>query len=246
MGIYDQEAPYDFVKEYEPQSGSTVFRIRILREPDPEWEVTVGEIAYQIRSALDHLVTQLVVLNGGDAERHKGSFPIFSNSDQYWKKRIKVGNAKMCRRDILLKGMRKEHRTMVDALQPYKRGQFARYDPLTVLNDLCNGDKHRDAHPTLLVVRDSRFMVENNPFTIVQPHKRMEGPLTIRKPLHDGAEIIRFRPNNWETAPREMNVKGMVTIGVCFGTRQVFVWDLQRILDYVEADVIARFSPLFV
>jgi hypothetical protein len=113
------------------------------------------------------------------------------------------------------------------------------------LNDLCNGDKHRKAHPALLVLRESRFIVVGDP-RFVEPHKRIEGPLTIRKPLHDGTEAIRFRPNDWATSPRKMDVEGMMTIWVCFGSRQVFYWDLQRLLEYVETEVIARFAPLFV
>jgi hypothetical protein len=36
---------------------------------------------------------------------------------------------------------------------------------------------------------------------------------------------------------------GVMRVGVCFGTAQVFIFDLRRILAYVETQVVGRFAP---
>ena len=50
-----------------------------------EWSIRVGDIAYKLRSALDHLVTHLVLSNGNPisflTRRHQ--FPIFQSSQEY-------------------------------------------------------------------------------------------------------------------------------------------------------------------
>ena len=249
LSTYDESAPWAGEWEIDPKDRSQVLRLRVFREPDPEMEITVGEIVYQLRTSLDHLVTQLVALNGGDPENHSGGFPICRDQRDYWEKTIKSRGHKVSRRNLLLEGVAPKHRTMIDSLQPYNQGKrMARYDPLAVLNDLCNGDKHRDVHPAILVRRDSVLTVGSAQAGALLMHeKRIEGPTVRRKPLHDGAEMFRFSftPANG-SAPDPMDLEGAFTLGVCFGSRQVFVFDLRRIFDYVETKVIARFSPEFI
>jgi hypothetical protein len=244
LRAFDQSNAYVIITELDPANGDRIYRIRIFREPDPEWEITVGEIAYQMRSSLDHLVTQLVVLNGGDAEKHRGSFPIFVNAEDYWKK-LKRGGT---RRDQLLEGVAGEHRAVIDSLQPYQRGpRQASLDPLAVLNELCNGDKHRDSHPALLAMRSASLEFGPNETGAVLFTERSPNPTERRrKPLKDGAEVYRITPITMPDGTVRPPVEvsgGVMRVGVCFGTAQVFIFDLRRILAYVETQVVGRFAP---
>lgn len=251
LRAYDESGFYSVTDEIDPEDGSRVYRFHLIHEPDPEWEITIGEIAYQVRSALDQLVTQMVILQGGDADSHKGGFPIFTNGDDYWDLNVRAGGGKKVnRRYVLTKGISTKHRTFIDSLQPYQRGRrMAKHDPLAVLNDLCNGDKHRISHPAVLVRRESALEFNPNSVGAVRWHERSSNAPEARLyPLQDGAEMLRFsritHPDGTSELP--VNVQaGMFRIGVCFGKRQVFVFDLQRIIDYVEQDVIVRVAPDF-
>ena len=50
-----------------------------------DYSIRVGEIAYNLRSALDHLVWQLVIDNGCSPSR-RNEFPIYDNNSEYEEK----------------------------------------------------------------------------------------------------------------------------------------------------------------
>jgi hypothetical protein len=246
VAVFDKDKTSDSSVEIDPQDGSHVFRFHVLKQPDPEWEITVGEVAYQMRSSLDQIVTQLVILNGGDPDNHKGSFPIYDCSEDYWKK-VKWHGRRVTRRDIYLDGVAAEHRTLIDALQPYDRGpRLAKHDPLFVLNEICNGDKHRYGYPALLVLR-SIAILKVSPLAsqrVVVEHFGSQGDLDLArgKPVDDGSEIIRIRLD--EPLPADVDIVPVARVGVAFGERRFFAFDLDRILDYLETKVVPKFAPL--
>ena len=95
-----------------------------------DYSIRVGEIAYNLRSALDHLAWQLVVDNGGTPSFQTG-FPIVLEEDQY------RGAAKQ-----KLKGMNLHHIEMIQRFQPFQdHGEVGSH--LLMLNSICNIDKHR-------------------------------------------------------------------------------------------------------
>lgn len=93
------------------------------------WSVRAGEFAYNLRSALDHLVWQLVIANNGCPERHN-EFPIHSKKDT---QRIKKS----------LKGVAQTAMEYIISVQPYQPGSADVGNGLALLNDMCNIDKHR-------------------------------------------------------------------------------------------------------
>ena len=105
-----------------------------------EWSVILGEILHNLRSALDHLVWQLVLANGQTPGRHN-KFPIFADHDKWLQEKVKF-----------LKGVSIRHEAMVGHLQPYTGGISLPFDVsmLKVLDELNNIEKHR--HLILAVI----------------------------------------------------------------------------------------------
>ena len=218
----------------------------------------MGEVAYQIRSGLDQLVTQLVVLNGGDPDKHRGSFPIFDNAQDYRQKTIRPrgGGPKLNKRDIALAGVSDPAKRIIDALQPYHRGRrwMVFLDPLYVLNAACVGDKHRYGHPAQFVLRSSALAHFDDAAKAITIYGRNwhapEDLLEDRgKPIDDSTEFFRLGGSG-DTAGLPghvpVNVRhGFFRIGVAFGPMRLFVFDLEAILRYVEERVVARFQPFF-
>lgn len=128
------------VAELNPNTGRYALRALVNVLPPSGLGVCIGEIAHNLRSALDGLVYQLAVLNQAtDKQLSKTQFPIFS-----------VGATKNPRRRCfeknglqLIKSLRDEHQQAVELRQPYKRGNGGLSSPLWHLHEINNADKHR-------------------------------------------------------------------------------------------------------
>ena len=92
-----------------------------------------GEILYNLRSALDHLVWRLVLVNGEEPGRHN-AFPIV-NDESKWDE-VKTRK---------LKGLSRDVAARIERLQPYTGGIGLQFNVFAfrTLHTLCNIDKHR-------------------------------------------------------------------------------------------------------
>lgn len=98
-------------------------------EPPPMFGVWVGEIAYNLRAALDYLVYRLAMLDSGKTVDGT-QFPIEDTVEGFQK-----------RRSRFLRGVNEAHVAAIEELQPYKGADWTR-----LLRDLSNIDKHRTLH----------------------------------------------------------------------------------------------------
>jgi hypothetical protein len=128
----------------------------------PLISVLIGEVVYQLRSALDHLVWQLVIANE-QTPSDKNEFPIF------WKVPTSADNKAAFNRKI--KGISSDALALVEALQPYHR-PAPKEDPLWVIHELNNIDKHRLLiQPAKRVSLTTRGIVE-----LIAQHNRADRP----------------------------------------------------------------------
>ena len=95
-----------------------------------EWAVIIGEIAYNLRSALDHLIWQLVIGNG--------KTPTTSNQFPIQLEKAKYDDA--VRRQ--LRGVDTYSRRVIEDVQPYQ-DRSGTGSLLWILHSICNIDKHR-------------------------------------------------------------------------------------------------------
>jgi hypothetical protein len=129
--------------------------LEFINPPDlpPEWALLIGDFVANARAALDHLAWQLALDNTWKASRVKKKgkpwppgdteFPIFATDPEPSKdKRLK-------RR---LSYFRPKPRAIIASLQPYKRGNLAKANPLWMLKKLRDTDTHRELHTVLATV----------------------------------------------------------------------------------------------
>ncbi len=167
-----------------------------------EWSVIFGEILYNLRSALDHLVWQLVLANGQTPGRHNG-FPI-ATDHQRWQ------DAK----DRQLKGISQRHEAMIGYLQPYTGGINLPFDVsmLRVLNDLSNMEKHR--HLIVAVIASKGV----EPIMSGVEHPELDDSITsppfkgvnVLGKVETGKVLLRF--NNADT-----EIRPSFQVDLCFG-----------------------------
>lgn len=186
--IFRKRTNYKIVRaEFNPKTGKYVYRVSIKVSPPLDWGVPIGEIAHDLRSALDGLVYQLALLETKTPAR-KTQFPIFLVGRT---ERKRSGNLiphfeREGRR--MISDLREEHQTLIEGLQPYKRGRGGKSSPLWRLYEVNNADKHR----LIQVVGIKPAGVSWGGWG-----DEVEDPSFTRRPmvLKDGAKYCEFTPN---------------------------------------------------
>lgn len=157
--------------------GEVIYRIAKVPWIDPTWSAMFGQGIYNIRSALDHLAWQLVLLDGGVPNEYT-QFPLIDT----------LTNEKGRKRHVSVTPAIKSGEIMaaIERLQPYRNGGKWG-DQLGVVNELSRIDKHR-----LLLAVATMLNVDNIhwglPAGVDSPGYRFP----VGQPLHDGDEVARF------------------------------------------------------
>lgn len=111
-----------------PHTGQTVRGLVTLPRLPFDAVATAGDIVHNLRSALDHLAYQLVIVGSGKEPSRRVEFPIAKDLATY--------EAEKARK---LEGMRPPAIEAIDNIKPYKGGN----EPLWRIHELDNIDKHR-------------------------------------------------------------------------------------------------------
>ncbi len=234
---------YSFTMEYHAQSQKHIYRVHNVPVVDPKWSLQIGEIAYQLRSALDHLAWQLVLLDG----KTPGEDTQFPVRDTRRNKHGELLPVKV----LLPKVKSGQILQLLDECQPYKGdgsqevSQFeAHRSPLWVLRGLNNIDKHR----LLLVaacVLDIGSLWFGLPAGVPKPTLSLSAA-----PLKENSPVARFDfhgaepPTDFNPHPalqivvREPDIPRITHVNI-IGALEMFCW-------WVEWHVVTlRFRPLF-
>jgi hypothetical protein len=149
----------------------------------------VGEVAYNLRSALDVLVWALSA-NPETISRPRPGFPIMT-----------------CKSDFdglglrMIRGMTDAAQRLVRDHQPYNRGDRADEDPLAVLSELNNADKHRvptavilgmeiDTEPIERLFAENPSRFESDHFVVPRGRFLKPGEYVARFRLRDPADKL--------------------------------------------------------
>lgn len=135
---------------FDPEAWEWIERFQVREPPPLRFGVILGDCLHNLRSALDLLICQLTLLDGGTvADCETTQYPIASKSEEQFE-----GTA-----DYRIPMLSKRHRAMVKQSQPYRAGEDASTHPLLVLAELSNADKHRVLNPTFSVMKSDAAKV---------------------------------------------------------------------------------------
>jgi hypothetical protein len=231
-----------FISKFDPQTGQQVYRAHKLPDINPEWSLMIGDTLHNLRSALDHLAWQLVILDG-QKPGEQTQFPIRETPFS------KKGNLTPTQLTPPIRSAE-----IVDALekaQPYQGpdGEPIRPDwnPLLHLSRLNNIDKHR----LLLVVSrvlDFGQMWWGGPTNMPTPALKIS-----TAPLEEGSPVAWF---DWgEAEPPDyfnphitltVSLNEPATVSQLHPTPVPALTLLRTICDWVEGEVVScLFEPLF-
>lgn len=94
------------------------------------WSILAGEVIHQARSALEHIVWELIENNGGVPKVGVTGFPVFWDKTKY-KRKFRS----------MVDGINAEAFAIIDGLQPLRPDYTS--DSLYLLHEMWNRDKHR-------------------------------------------------------------------------------------------------------
>jgi len=84
IGGFIESEPHEIVSEFDSETITRTVHLRVLKEPDETtWALLLGDFVHNLRSALDHLIWQLVLLSDAKPGEHN-QFPICSRGMAYW------------------------------------------------------------------------------------------------------------------------------------------------------------------
>jgi hypothetical protein len=123
---------YVITKDIDNTTGEHIYSFQKVPPMPNGIELLFGEMLYNFRCSLDHLIWQLV-LSEGNTPTQRNEFPIFNDISTYERKK-----------GSKLKGVSNAVVTIVDVLQPcYSTGENDYWKYLWYLQVLSNTDKHR-------------------------------------------------------------------------------------------------------
>ena len=216
--------PYSPRANFDSNTSELTVSIHITKTPDPLWGVRVGEIVHNLRSALDHLVWQLVILNRKTpTAKDKNQFPIFDTRGGF----DNLGAPKH---------LKNVARVAIDAIlaeQPFPKtdggtGEGTK-SPLWHLQELSNIDKHRTLHLTGTILKEFKmetaplkfavktFTRERNPIGPIQQDYVLERTMFVHAKTGQPVREWPFRTKD---------IKGHLAADVAFeeGTPAVGAW----------------------
>jgi hypothetical protein len=183
---------YRFVTESKNKGAKHIVRVQTDEIIPSEWALMVGDFVHNLRSALDHLVHQLVTYNRGTVTT-RTAFPIFADATKYRQGITGQINGVpgMCVAKFL-------------SLQPHFRSRNApTLDPLWWIHELDRIDKHRLLHVVAAVPREGSFNIP--------PHLVGSTIRLWRRPVEHGTVIAEIYPL---TPQAEVDVYRKLTLNV--------------------------------
>jgi hypothetical protein len=195
---------WGFIARIHRETGKYELRVRRLNPLPMELSLIVGDFVQNLRSALDHLVWQLVIANG---RKPKGnSFPIFDE-------RPGPGTREQRSWDKAIKGLSDDMVEFIERCQPYMSdGPHL----LMGLRNLSNQDKHR-------VIVDSHAAVRKPPEGFEFEVRSTQdigavsaGKLYVEKALEDG-DIVASATVEVTGPEPELQVNANLGLDVAFG-----------------------------
>jgi hypothetical protein len=204
--------PYFSVGDFDHDAWEWIERFQVRREFPIRFGVILGDSIHNLRSALDHLVCQVTMLDLPEGESGEGicdqtQFPIASKGERQFEDMAK----------IRIPDLSPQHRAMVKHFQPYHAGDEAARHPLSVLADLSNADKHRLINPTY------GFMASDVTEAVESIAADPDSPVVETRIIKQGHRMehdtpwLRMRFRRDDPPPAKVQVNANPTIGIALG-----------------------------
>jgi len=202
--------PYRFITKVDVDTSRYVMRVRLDADLPVEWSLIAGDFVHNLRSALDHMVWQFVLTNGGKPSRMT-SFPIRDTppgdpndgARRSW--------------DPALAAVGSSARDLVARCQPYRGtdtpdGRHL----LSALRDLSNEDKHRVVLARYVAIEQPSTPLALDVLAVRDVRPLTTGQLYTGRALKDG-DLVLEAPVEITGPNPEVTANGELPLDVGFG-----------------------------
>ena len=140
---FSARAPHAVRELYDPETGRKRAEYFVLEEFPDAWSAIVGEIAYDLRSALDHAVYELTCIENDGPLGHTG-FPIFEDEARYDELTTR-GDPALGSGVFKVRGLNPYAKAAVRSLQPFEARKAMPFEEpaLSLLGELNAVDRLR-------------------------------------------------------------------------------------------------------
>ena len=243
--------------ELNPTANDYSLRVKSGPQEFPDyWPPVIGEIAHNLRAALDGLAWQLALLKP-TTPYDRTAFPIYLLGKTTRKRRGTLlphfwGRGHGLR---LIQSIPEPLWARIESFQPYKRGNGGRHSPLFLLEKMNNTDKHRlltvlVVSPASIEFRGASGGTKLKLGVPLRPNAKVGSVRDVPPPTEGGGAVLVFNPATGELEHPKMEVNVTVEPGVRFGDgceaveRLPVIRTLRRMADAVS-QVVESFSDEF-
>jgi hypothetical protein len=238
MAAYATEHPYRAERARQPKGQRDIwlYRLRMLQQPDPMIAVIIGEILYDLRSALDHIAVGMAPRS----RKRNAGFPVEMTDPSARDADGNLLNEERHRSFLSkIEGIPQDAAAMIMYSQPYNR-EHSEIETLALLNRLENADKHRELVALGAGVMDIRTVI-TAPKPAIQ--QRADG---FRE---DGAEVAKFKFMEPPPPPEsevKVDVRGTASVAIKVGGLKgnlIMPQTLEILIGWMRDEAIPEFMP---
>jgi hypothetical protein len=230
---------YTVMEEDDPEPGVRRAVVRNLAPIPNHWPLVIGDALHNLRSALDHAITDLTVAHHG-SRLDKTEFPVFTDDGDFDRTK-KTGEPAPGSGIFKIRGVDPASAKLIRDLQPFNFTDKSNITVLQLVHDLNLEDKHRALH----VLRSHGEGGEVRWLRDTQP---IEITMLLGNPIEDGSVLGRWMPVS--PAPGEPDMKFTINAVVMFGpdtphfanrrvdeTGDMLIRGVRRILGYLDGSI---------
>lgn len=208
LATFAEEDPYGLRGEVDSKRSLYILRFVLKKQIPIGPSLTVGDFAHNLRSALDHLACALV-----PRPTRRTAWPVYDDADDFFCS-VRVP-AKHKRGPLAGLDPEGPVFAFIEQAQPYHRGEADGRDPLRLLADLNNEDKHRGILAmTMALAQEPTPHAEIVHLRDVEP---AEGyTVYTNRPLKHDAKVLSSEIQITGPNP-EMEMRCALTFNVAFG-----------------------------
>jgi hypothetical protein len=191
---------------FEPQPSDqwTIVRWGEVEPLSPMWGTYMGDVVHNLRSALNHFICVLILLNDPKHSLKDAQFPIH-DIEEKWINDIERRRRVTDRRPMT-NGVTEPILAAIKELQPYHlKGIAKKNSPLMKLLIASNADKHRTIHVSTPRIGDKKGSIWIEPRDCFQILRSKVAPYGTA--IEKGAEVGRLRLRALGSPPPDSKVK---------------------------------------
>jgi hypothetical protein len=221
--------PYSIAFDFEEETGWHTFRWKVTGEPPlVQLALIFSDIVGNLRSTLDYLVWQLVLL-GGERPGRRTMFPVVKR-ERDWE----VQSA------AALRGVPEQWAFLIEEMQPFQRFHQPELHPLAILDHVNNLTKHRFLPAAVLNADAFGYLIN---IADLPPEESFESVDSLDRPIVDGGELARFRAESRRRV--DVQVGSHPRFRLSFRDGVDLDWAPIDLVEWVS-QAVAQFEPAFL